>query len=875
MKKGDKKEDLTSSGTLADVAIVVRKFHAVSSLFTGISSTLSDRQKQDQINQILCDLIKKESSPAFLLPAVIDFIDQVNAHKILDSYSFFNFELWLNQFSHLSTEENYQIRAKIAGKFVPRDEYQVLFPIAMGKTYPGSHYVTAHGSPDLDTTIASFWGWVDAFAARVSENLHIWNLPGGPPLSLVEISLLFQDVFGPSVFDHLAKGRTSLSLSGLDLINQTGVVRKETHFSTLSIDHGRAENAIVLVDPEGCYLGDWRNFDAEEVRQVIMLLNNCLRWFENHLHVKLISFFGKQNLSLDDLPEFIQSVFSIRIEECDPSKEFTLKQRSHLQDYLVKVLDVKNGLECTFEGFAQAMKDLSIFDFKEFVDLIESLHASSLFDATGRLIENRSNIFAHLEKIIKGLERAIQSVRSFVDRLDVALKIKTHVFGHQPQSISYRTEVEEIRSKMGSYSYLTVTAPEKDGKLTPLGVIHAKDLYKPILGTVSLRDFCNRDETKIPSYLEVISVIDHHKSALQTFSAPMVQISDSQSSNVLCAQIAFVINDRHSTGGMSPSQIKAQLAVVEKDLSSMSQKRIMQRLLQRSLVAEQKSAFFVDPTREHVEYIHFLYAILDDTDLLMKVSWRDIECIASLLNRLKSLKLNQEVEVIVLDDLPRDKNFASHAAKRILQNPDMHLLYRKIYLAKEMAIEESFKRCAKGQPSSVFIDTKEQNGCVRIGQTKLFSLNHPFFQEFEGQLRKKWYQDAIDFFKDHKEVDLHMHMISTVAGAEELYKGIEGEYAHLDELWLWIPFEEQSIEHLKSFLNAFRASPQLKNNPLTVEFHGDQGKEYEQIFNESFLPNISKVFVKDAKRSVAILKYKAGSINSRKAMIAPYLPHLS
>ena len=145
MKKGDKKEGLPVSGALADVAIVVKKFNALPSLFAGISSTSSDRQKQNQINQILCDLIKKEAAPTFLMPAVIDFIDQVNVHKILDSYSFFNFELWLNQFSHLSVEENYQIRAKIVGKFVPRDEYQMLFPIAMGKTYPGSHYVTDTG----------------------------------------------------------------------------------------------------------------------------------------------------------------------------------------------------------------------------------------------------------------------------------------------------------------------------------------------------------------------------------------------------------------------------------------------------------------------------------------------------------------------------------------------------------------------------------------------------------------------------------------------------------------------------------------------------------------------------------------------------------
>ncbi len=100
------------------------------------------------------------------------------------------------------------------------------------------------------------------------------------------------------------------------------------------------------------------------------------------------------------------------------------------------------------------MKELSLFDFQEFVDLVESLHKSPLFDRSGNLVENRPRIFHYLEKIIKGLDNAIQSIRSFVERLDVALNIKTQVFGYLPQHVSYRAEVDEIKSKMGNYPYL-------------------------------------------------------------------------------------------------------------------------------------------------------------------------------------------------------------------------------------------------------------------------------------------------------------------------------------------------------------------------------------------------------------------------------------
>ncbi|MGE5196582.1 MAG: hypothetical protein ACM3JI_04570, partial [Anaerolineae bacterium] len=633
---------------------------------------------------------------------------------------------------------------------------------------------------------------------------------------------------------------------------------------------------IVLIDDNGYYLGDWRNFDVEGVRQVIMLLNQCLRWFENNLHLKLISLFSKETLSLSDLPEFTHSIFKTTIKQCEPAKDFTEKQKKYVQDYLCKVLDAPKGLDSTFEEFAQAMKSLSIFDFQEFIDLVDLLQKSTLFDSSGFLIENRPRIFHYLEKMIKGLDKAIQGVRTYVERLDVALSIKKYVFGHLPQVVSYRADVEEIRSKMGSYPYLTVTFPEKEGRLIPMGIVHASDLYKPTLGTVSLRDFCNREETKIPSYLEVISVIDHHKSALLTSSPPVVLISDSQSSNALVAALTFEINDRYSAGGMSLEEIKGQIEAVQKDLSSAENKRLLRHLLQKQLVFDRESSFFVDPDREFIEYLHFLYAILEDTDLLTKVSKRDVECVASLLNRLKSLMLRRQIEIISFDDLPQDDTFVHEAAKRILQNADMYSLYRKVYLSKERSVEDHLKLCAQGKPSSIFADTKEQNGCCRVGQTKMFSKNFAMFQTHASHIREVWLEEARLFYKERKEIDFYLHMISTIAGAEDLFAGTEGEYAHKDELWIWIPSTDAAVEHLKSFLNAFRSLPHLKTIQLEVEFLGENAVELDQIFQESFISIPRKIsYVKDKPSlPIAILRFKAGSINSRKAMISPYLPRL-
>ncbi len=864
---------------LGDLSAKAAPFAGEDAVFKRFSSpsfaALGLQKKRDKVSEELLGLIEQAPEGLFLLPSVMQFIDKVGREGVVSHYLFSTFELWLNQVSGLSFEENYRVRGKIAGRFVPRDEYQVLFPIGGGKIHPGSHFVTAHSSPDLDTTVASFWGWVDAFAARVGEGLHVWNVPGGTPAA-VEISLLFHQKFGADLFRLLAKDRGHLSVSSLDLMTQGGVAKKHPSDSTLSLDADQSldkgRHAVLLVDDQGLYLGEWRATDVENVRFVITLLNQCLRWYENNLHVQLVSFFAQKKLSLKELSHFVKTMFEMRIGQCEPAKEFSERDARLVEDYLVKVLGVEEGLQTTFKAFALAMKNLEVFDFQEFVDLSHALEKSPLFDAQGSLKESRPEIFAALAKIIQALDKAIYSIRLYVEKLGVALKVKTDVLGAAPHPISYRADLEEVRSKIDGYSYLAVTLPDSEDRLYPLGVIYATDLFKTTLGTVTLRDFCNRDETKIPPYLEVISVIDHHKSALATSSPPVAFITDSQSSNALVAEISFAINDSYSQGNMTLAEIEKEIAEVQKNLKGAASKRILQRLLQRHLAAEKKSRFFVAPDREATEYLHCLYAIMDDTDLLTKVSARDVVCVASLLNRLKSLQMKKEVEIVHFDDIARDSKFAKAAARRLLQNDDLYSLYSKIYASKEEGVDENIKLAASGKPSTVFADTKVQNGCCRVGQTKLFAKNTALFEKHAAEIRRLWLLDAQKIFKEKKEVDLHLHMISTVTGAKELYEGAEVKYPHKDEIWLWIPSQETAISHLKSFLSAFGATPQAANNEMEVEFLGDNAKELEEIFIESFIPVPRKISAKGLV--MALLRFKAGTINSRKAMISPYLPAL-
>ncbi len=834
-----------------------------------------EKSRFERVNGLLFDMIQETPTPCFLLPAIIDFMERINSEKILDHYTMVSFELYLNIFAKLTPEENAHIRGKIVGKQIPRERYQHIFPVGSGKTYPGTHFVTAHGSPDLDTTIASFWGWVDAFGCRISEGLHIWNVPGGPPEGQVEIGVLFKQIFGENMFNYIAKTKSALSVSGLDLMTQKGMLRKPITESSTDIDHQKNQNAIILVDDSGYYVGDWRNFDIEGVREVILLLCNCLRWFETEMQMKFLEFFDKKSPTVKDVPPFVHEIFDLRILDGHPVKGFSNYQKELVQAFIVRVLDLSRGMETKFGEFVKAMKELPLFDFHEFLDLVESLHTSSLFDKAGKLVEDRPQIFHYLEKILASLNKAIEGINKYVDRLDVALQIKTQVFDYKPQYASSRADLEEIRSKIGQFPYLTITASDRLGNLFPMGIVSASEIYRPILGTVTLRDFCNREETKIPSYLEVISVIDHHKSSLQTSSSPVVIISDAQSSNGMVAELAFAINDAFGISGMTKEEIASQLSSAIKDLSTPSKKRIAQRLLQKEIVLEKAADCFISPEREYVEYLHFLYGILDDTDLLTKLSLRDVDCVASLLNRLKTLSLGQETEIIHFDDIPRDKQFLSKAARRLLQNDDLYSLYQKIYHAKEQAVERNILLCAEGKPSTFFADTKEQNGCCLVGQTKLFAKNYPAFEKRIDSIRKMWWEEAVLAQKEKKECDLHLHMISTLAGAEELYKGVTDTFKHRDELWIWIPPTDSGIEHLKSFLNAFRSLPPLLLPMTEVEFFGHNAQDLDLIFTESFLP-IPRKIAHEGKHGlpIAVLRYKAGSINSRKAQISPFLPKL-
>ena len=830
---------------------------------------LPSKDKFTLINKTLLELIQQSPTNSFLLGAVLDFVDRVNREKLLnDNYRLYLFEFWLNNYSGLSPDERYLVRSKIVGKYIPREAYQTYFPIGLQKRYPGSHFVVAHLSPDIDTTIASFWGFIDAFGAEVAQAQHIWNLPGGAPDS--HITLFFRDLFGPSIFS-IARATPTLSLSAIDMVTQKGIVKAKGEFSSQSIDHGN-DRAVIYVDENGHYIGDFRATDVEPIKQITNVFKSCLYWFENIFHVELISLFARLETT-KDLEPFLSTTFLKRLDEVSHLQEFPESQIHSLKKFLSELFHLPKGLESTFGELMVALDKRGVKEALDFKREVEGLKNSDLFDKAGVLKEERSKIFHRIESIIKVLDAFIVATRNLVERLDFLMEIKKLVLGLSPQYVLLRSDLEELKNKMKNFDYLTVVIPENEGKFHPVGVVRAVDLRKEVLGTVSFRDFSNFQETKMASYLQVISVIDHHKIDLKTVYAPKIEISDAQSSNVLLAEKAFEINDRYGLGGLTLNTIQEQLKELSHKEISQEVFRLKSRLLNRELVAQFDTQYSINPVREFYEYLSFLHAILDDTDLLSKVTDRDVLVVVSLLNRLKSISIQKEVEVLNLNGLPRDEKFAKKAAELILKNQEMYSIYKKIYEFKEQEVEANILLCVQELVSNTFADTKEQNGCCRVGQTKIFSSNFPTYLEHRNEIRKQWLKTAEETYKSSPEIDFHLHMVSTVPSADEVHGDAKRPHPHQDEIWLWIPETQIAQIHLTRFLSAFQGAVEVLNNKMEVEFLGTNPATLESIFERNFL-DLPKKETKADSLPIAVLHFNPGSINSRKSMITPYLPRL-
>ncbi len=616
-------------------------------------------EKNEEITKRILLSIENHEGNDFLLIPMASYINRLHNEKIQPLFHFSDFEFHFNRLV-TDVELQLKIRGKIAGKYIPRSTYQVVYPVGMGQSYKGVHVVSAHTSPDLDTTVASFWGWLDAFSCRLSSGRHLWNLPGGPPKGQVEINLLFENYLGSSFFDAFASSNRIFSLEAADLM----------------------------------------------------------------------------------------------------------------------------GLESW-----------------------------------------------------EGVEQTVRSKASY----------------------------EEVKNLFLNHNALKVV----DDQDNVLGFIGRSDFTKKIWGTVSLRDFSSRSEGDLPSYLDIISIVDHHKSSFTTPIPSCIYVNDAQSSNTLLAEKAFQMNDLYSLGSIDPNEINRLIGSL-KESSHLVDLKILSNLLNKKRISLSQSDYFISPQREFLEYLHFFYAILDDTDLLAKVTPKDVNVCCELVNRLKSLASRKEEIVISLDDLAMNPDYAQQAAKRLLQHEDVYSLYSRIYEAKERHVEMSIIHASRGEESSLFMDTKEQNGCCRVGQSKLFKDNFTSFHLHQKELRLNWLRQALTIYEGNPLIDLHIHMISTVSGGKEAYEQKDPLYTHKDEMWIWA----KNQEHLRGFLSGFLKASPFNEGTFEIKVFGAPVIDMNSIKYQYKDLDLQKGLIEDKDETLIVLRFKPGLVNSRKTMVSPYLPKI-
>lgn len=804
---------------------------------------LSAFDKHAFIGDILLKEIQLAKAGDFLLPAIVDFIDAVR-HSVLPTYTFTSFQTYLDNYAALSEKEMLHIRGKIVGRYIPRGEYQAFFPIGMKKEFKGSHFAIAHFSPDVDTVIASFHGFLDAFAAKVGSGLHYWKVPSGPPEGSIEIENLFYKALGKSVFDVMVSTSREVSLSSMDLVSQSDIIVKKIKDKSVGINHRRSSSSVIVTDDDGHYIADWRAVDYDEVRMVIYNYLFILREFEKALYMTTVEHLIKKTNIKDEIEHLLSKELY-----CFFSKESHDRlSMDRMNLFFEHVLNLHEGVSMSIGKLLSSVTYLrGIFDE---LDTIEGCQ--------------------DLNQLLKNTAENFKLYYDYLDTFEVALAVKRRVLSIEPMTLSHVDNYETIVSKMEGFSHLTVVHEEK-GLARPLGVIHAKDVKGGSLATASLRDFSNTDEMDKADYVDIISCIDHHKSEIVTPQPSRMIISDAQSSNSIVARLNLDINQRYSTGGYTLKGVNEQIEALSNSFDTPDKMRLMKRLLSKKEAISQGSHFFISRDKEFLDYFHFLFAILDDTDLLTKVTTYDVYVVCDLINAMKSLMVKKEVEVVNFDDLDTDSaDFAKHAARRLLQSHDLYSLYNDNFAKKEVKVEEVLKKATGVHEVTFFQDTKVIGKYAQVGQFKLFGSNHATFHKKKAEIQKHWLKRCEEAAKENKGLSIFIFMVSTLDSAEDLFSG-EHNVAHEQKDEIWITCLEESrdaFEKTKRFMKNFVRSPKVYPQHIDLELYGSL-QDIKDVMDKAS-PRV-KTNVRKGKKPVAEVIVDLKSIKSRKSDIAPYI----
>lgn len=787
--------------------------------------------------------LQRIAEPAYLLPECLLFFRLYN--EIVEPRAPFgmaHFELWLNGCAQLSDADQGKIRGKISGRRLPQTAYQTLFPV--GSRLTGSHLISAHTCPDLDTSIASFWHWVDAFAARTSTSLHVWNLPGGALAPQDQIAFWRSTACMPSA----ARTAKRLSLCALELAEAGDLIEIGGHRDVRLLRKLDSEALIAVTGMGGIYLGAWRDGDRGRVGAFARFIERCLIVAMRALWQRLAKRARQGPL--------IDSLLNEPLQDYVRPTSFCGRDRKNCAR-LWRLLPLASKWRTPLRQFLQSHLETAVCPESE-RQVLSSLSAGDSRD----------------------WRRFLRIARRACHNLALYLRIRERVLRDPSTHALSSDTVKQVRQKLGDQSAIMVVHPTGGGLVEALGIARAERLRRFPLGHVSLCDVSDGGDVVMESHLSLISCFDHHRPNLQTREVATIEIADVQSCNTLMGERALAIGKKFGTEGQSHRAVDGQIEILMRNphqLACPAKRGEFARALRlKGALNCCKGEWFVHPGREFAQLRSYLVAILDDTDLLSRVSARDVLCAVRLFNRLQSLARPDCAEAICCEDLTGDVDEIAMLTRRLVDQPALQVLMREYCKVRAECIDRAM-RISAGKKRvcsalSWFADTKRDRH-FRVGQSKMLIDNIALFSELRSALLEQWLIAAQRASQRNGALRVHLHMCSTVRAEEGAGGKLSREFSHRDQLWFWIPPTRASRNQLIDFLRGFRKAPALRGQDLELELvSGDSNRDWQGLFEENFSP-CGRASVKELTlcQSMAILHLRAGSLNSRKESITPYL----
>ncbi|RDB31327.1 hypothetical protein [Candidatus Similichlamydia laticola] len=747
------------------------------------------------LSRLLYRWIVSIPHPVFLLPSLLALLRQVNESGLLDrTCHFLDWERWLLFESSSTLEEELDVRSKIVGKKALRETYQTYFPIGSGRFYKGPHYVVAHPSPDLDTLVCSFWGWLDAFGAKVCDRLHIWCIPAGKVNPTDQA--LFDSLLGKGHVTLLSIRRSSLEPEALELSSPC-LIRswEEDLFSEMA-------SYTLLVNDQGRYVGEWSTVDTENFYSAVMPLIHLLESFEIQMRSNLLLCFSEEDPG-HSLKALFDSSQGKSLQEQVVFQHYSPATQRRLSLLFEKLFLI--SIDATMGDLGSKLDGLGIKSLSQFFKNLEHLLRHDFSKMETRLLITK------IRETLSPLETVSETCLAFLKKGRSALCIKESVWQDEKRWVTPETplrQLEELFQVKGSP--LSLVRLNQKGEPLPLGYLERERVQSTMCGTLSLRDFSDRKDLHASPKLDVISVIDHHKTCISTTAPSFLLTANVQACSVLLEELeqAFSFQQTCSEG------------------------------------------MYTHPERAHLFAISLLAAVFDDTDLLAKGQKRDCLAVHRLLEQLRGEQQNWDKGASLTEI--KKKLLATHAAFEI---------YSKFFELRQNNTEKAIVSAASGTSFDLFQDTK--GGDTLMGQSKLFWDNWKTLRANREKVMLQWVRFCLS---KSPTALFYGHIVSTLLNARQITAQEDHPKDHQDQLWL----TGKSPVALRDFLYLLYEN-ELANQEIKIELINGNILETESHPILKSCQDILHQSIQEIDQPILVLHFPAGKLNSRKASVAPYI----